>query len=47
MKTYKKLKFVGFGNIESWSAYSILEKRLRFSDKYKLVKIKTLDVSSI
>ena len=41
MKTYNKLKFVGFGNIESWSAYSILEKRLRFSNKYKLVKIKT------
>ena len=41
MKTYKKLKFVGFSNIESWSAYSILEKRLRFSNKYKLVKIKT------
>lgn len=41
MKTYKKLKFVGFSNIESWSAYSILEKRLRFSNKYKLIKIKT------
>ena len=40
MKTYKKLKFVGFSNIESWSAYSILEKGLRFSNKYKLVKIK-------
>lgn len=29
MKTYKKLKFVGFSNIESWSAYSILEKKIK------------------
>ena len=41
MKTYKKLKFVGFSNIESWSAYSILEKRLRFSNKYKLLNRNT------
>ena len=41
MKVIGKLKFVSFENIESWSAYNILEKGLTFSNRYKLVKIKS------
>jgi len=41
MKTIGKLKLVPFENIESWSAYNILEKGLTFSNRYKSVKIRS------
>ena len=46
MKTYKKLKFVGFSNIESWSASFLFGTINKFNRKYKVLKISQLLVKN-
>ena len=46
MKTYKKLKFVGFSNIESWSASFLFGTINKFNRKYRVLKISQLLVKN-
>ena len=46
MKTYKKLKFVGFSNIESWSASFLFGTINKFNRKYRVLKINQLLVKN-
>jgi len=46
MKTYKKLKFVGFSNIESWSASFLSGTINKFNRKYRVLKISQLLVKN-
>ena len=46
MKTYKKIKFVGFSNIESWSASFLFGTINKFNRKYKVLKISQLLVKN-
>lgn len=46
MKTYNKLKFVGFSNIESWSASFLFGTINKFNRKYRVLKISELLVKN-